>query len=517
MKSFLAKVIALLLAVTLGLASADPSATQAAGETAAEAKQSGKDFLKEVIGEYVPLFEGTTFNSEYDHYWHDYAAAVAGESMADTCVSMLKGSVGGKEYGDKAGENFFCGFTADVKTITFGGNDGSEVNFTLNSGKKITHTYSFVKETAMTGNIEGQEVAMGGYLYKSNDGNKDEFAYLFMAPDTPATTYHLELRYGDSEENILKLIDGKYKNWVASCLPSAALKDQQETGIQQVLALFVLENLESMTGEESVSQRASISGFWEMDTTAFKDYPGYENASMYIRLNESGKGKSFVDMTGSGSYLLASQYPFYTYGKKDSTGKETGVYIVVSDDEGVKTATYDLTEKDGKKVLTFYSSEGILTYYEREAAAPGSASVTKAVKNGKKLTLTWSAVNDADGYEILVSAKKNFKKAKTITVQDKTKVKVKNLKKSKYYVKLRAYNVDAAGNKVYSDYSKVITVKPEQTDAAGTNIACCLSEMGEYGKAADAWKRIVDELIDRGFTYEVDWPRQMMNDAKSKS
>ncbi|MBE5864570.1 MAG: helix-turn-helix domain-containing protein [Lachnospiraceae bacterium] len=49
------------------------------------------------------------------------------------------------------------------------------------------------------------------------------------------------------------------------------------------------------------------------------------------------------------------------------------------------------------------------------------------------------------------------------------------------------------------------------------SIACCLSEMGEYAKAADAWKRIVDELIARGFTYEVEWPRQMMNEAKAKS
>ncbi len=49
------------------------------------------------------------------------------------------------------------------------------------------------------------------------------------------------------------------------------------------------------------------------------------------------------------------------------------------------------------------------------------------------------------------------------------------------------------------------------------SIACCLSEMGEYAKAADAWKRIVDELIARVFTYEVEWPRQMMNEAKAKS
>ena len=38
-----------------------------------------------------------------------------------------------------------------------------------------------------------------------------------------------------------------------------------------------------------------------------------------------------------------------------------------------------------------------------------------------------------------------------------------------------------------------------------------------HGNLADAWKKIVDELIARGFTYEVEWPRQMMNEAKAKS
>ena len=83
----------------------------------------------------------------------------------------------------------------------------------------------------------------------------------------------------------------------------------------------------------------------------------------------------------------------------------------------------------------------------------------KAVKKGKKLTLTWNAVDDADGYEILVSSSKKFKKAKTVIVEGKTKTKVKKLKKDTYYVKMRAYTVDAAGNKVYGEYSDVKVVK----------------------------------------------------------
>lgn len=458
MKTLFTKVIALLMVAALGLSSFGSTPVRAAEETVTEVSVTGEDFLKNVIGEYVPLFEGATFNSEYDHYWHDYAAAVTGESMADMCVAMMKSAIGATSYGEDAGEEFFCGFTADVTKIEFGGEDGKEITFTLKNGKTIKHNYEFIKDTAAAGIVEGQEWGVDGHLYKSKDGNKDEFTYIFMCPDTPDTTYHLEFRYGDSEENVLKLTEGKYKNWLAAGFSDSALEDPNETMLQQVIALFVIENLGAMTGEECNAQRASISGFWDMDTTAFKDYPGYENASMYIELSNTGYGQSFVDMTGSGNYFKASEYPFYTYGTKDTSGKETGVYIVVSDDEGVKTATYEIVEKDGQKVLTFDSSEGVLTYYGR-AAVPGTTAIKKAVKNGKKLTLTWSAADNADGYEILISSSKKFKKAKTVVVEGKTKAKVNKLKKNTYYVKIRAYFVDEAGNKVYGEYSDVTVVK----------------------------------------------------------
>ena len=460
MKSFFIKATALILAMVLGFSSAEFASSKVRADEIAttEEKISGEEFLKEVIGEYVPLFEGATFESKYDHYWHDYSSAVAGESMADMCVGMMKTAIGASAYGENAGEEFFCGFTANVERITFAGDNGTDITFTLKNGKTVKHTYSFVKDATASGVVEGMEWGVDGYLYKSNDGNKDEFTYIFMCPDTPATTYHLEFRYGDSEENVLKLTDGKYKNWLAAGVSASALEDPNETLLQQVIALFVIENLSAMTGEECNAQRASISGFWDMDTTAFKDYPGYENASMYIYLANTGTGKSYVDMTGSGSYLLASEYPFYSYGVKDTAGKENGVYIVMSDDEGVKTATYDVTEKDGKKVLTFYSSEGILTYYECEAVIATPEIKKAKVKNSKKLSLSWTKVENADGYEVIYSTSKKFKKAKTVSVESKATVKIKKLKKKNYYVKVRAYIVDANGNKVYGDYSKVTVI-----------------------------------------------------------
>ena len=72
--------------------------------------------------------------------------------------------------------------------------------------------------------------------------------------------------------------------------------------------------------------------------------------------------------------------------------------------------------------------------------------------------MKWNEVEGADGYEILVSSSQKFKKVKTVIVEGKTKAKIKKLKKNTYYVKIRAYAVDAAGNKVYGDFSDVLQV-----------------------------------------------------------
>ncbi|MBO4560166.1 MAG: hypothetical protein J5712_08815 [Lachnospiraceae bacterium] len=451
MRSILTKVLSVVLALTLVLSVFGVSEVRAAEKN---------DFLNEVKGEYVPLFEGTTFDAKYDHYWHDYSAAVAGESLADMCVAMLKSSIGASTYGEEAGEEFFCGFTNDVVKINFGGKNGTKVTFTLKDGKKITHNYSFVKEAEALGSMEGQDFGMTGYLYKSKDDNKDEFTYIFMCPDTPASTYHIEFRYGESEEEILKLTDGKYKNWLAAGFLASALEDPKEVMLSQVIGLFVVENLEAMSGEEAIAQRENISGLWDMDTTAFKDYPGYENARMYIDLSETGTGKSYVNMTGSGAYIQVSEYPYFVYAPEKENGTEKGVYLVMSDDEGLKTATYEISEKDGKRVLIFNSSEGVLNYYGREQVKAGTATITKAkIKNGKKLTLAWTEAENADGYEILISTGKKFKNARTVTVEGKTSAKIGKLKKKTYYVKIRAYAVDDSGSKVYGDYSATTKIR----------------------------------------------------------
>lgn len=84
----------------------------------------------------------------------------------------------------------------------------------------------------------------------------------------------------------------------------------------------------------------------------------------------------------------------------------------------------------------------------------------KAKVGKKKLTLSWKALSDAEGYQIQIGTKKNFKGAKTISVSKSKKKYVKKGLKSrkKYYLRIRAYKTckNAAGTveKVYGSWSK---------------------------------------------------------------
>ena len=167
-------------------------------------------------------------------------------------------------------------------------------------------------------------------------------------------------------------------------------------------------------------------------------------------------------MVGSGDYMLASQYPYFIYANEKNNDSESGVYVVLSEDEGTKTATYEISIIDGVRTLLFHSSEGDIKYFYSEGLAPEAASISKAkAKSNNKISVSWEAVENADGYEITYSESSSFKKAKTKTVKGKTSGKIKNLKSGTYYVKVRAYSTDYAGNKVYGEFSDVkkVTIK----------------------------------------------------------
>jgi fibronectin type 3 domain-containing protein len=100
--------------------------------------------------------------------------------------------------------------------------------------------------------------------------------------------------------------------------------------------------------------------------------------------------------------------------------------------------------------------------YKLGVSATSPASVKATSTESKKVTVKWSKLNRATGYEIYRAESKNgsykkiatVKKASTVSYTD-----TKSLKKGKtYYYKVRAY-VKVNGKTYYSDYSSVKSVK----------------------------------------------------------
>ncbi|MBE5957302.1 MAG: discoidin domain-containing protein [Lachnospiraceae bacterium] len=100
-----------------------------------------------------------------------------------------------------------------------------------------------------------------------------------------------------------------------------------------------------------------------------------------------------------------------------------------------------------------------------EVKAPGKASVksAKRAKSKKKVKITINKLKGAVGYEIQLSKSKKFSKKTKVGKSVFTKKLTKTIKKlkvtKKLYVRVRAYVLDAKGEKVYGAWSKVKKAK----------------------------------------------------------
>ena len=87
--------------------------------------------------------------------------------------------------------------------------------------------------------------------------------------------------------------------------------------------------------------------------------------------------------------------------------------------------------------------------------------ITSAKNNKKKsIVVKWKKISNAKGYNLQYALNKKFTKSKKTKITTKSTLTIKKLKKGKtYYVRVRAYNTDSKGTKVYSKWSSVKKVK----------------------------------------------------------
>ena len=210
---------------------------QSGDHYAAGSDQAAAYQFKNVAGTYQGLFE-TICDAKYYDTWKKYVTSVVGEAAADETVKILQGACTGKYYGEEAVEKykdhpetvaFNCSFIQGISKIKV---EGNKINgFDVNGKEVFAHEYVF--------DSYNEDLGMGIYTYKTNDADAGEFTYMCFAGDTPATTYHIEFRYGSDKADLSKYAEGKYAYWLAAGIPENA----SEAMIDHVIQLFVIENL----------------------------------------------------------------------------------------------------------------------------------------------------------------------------------------------------------------------------------------------------------------------------------
>ncbi len=242
MKRLLALSLALIVVFSLS-ACGDGKSPSEPGQSSAELSPA-EQLLQDVKGTYDELFS-VICRDEYSQLWIDNCAKAAGDDMAPMYADMLKNACCGEIYGQEAVDayssapenaQFDCYFINGVHQFVF---DGANISGLDNNGDKLfEHSYSFTEEMSLGG-------MMDGYLYETQDKDAGEFRYFFLMPDTPASTYHIEFRYGSDKDALTKYAEGPYAYWLAAGIPA----QRDEALIENVIALFCEENLAELGDE----------------------------------------------------------------------------------------------------------------------------------------------------------------------------------------------------------------------------------------------------------------------------
>jgi Fibronectin type III domain. len=190
--------------------------------------------------------------------------------------------------------------------------------------------------------------------------------------------------------------------------------------------------------------------------TSWKYVGVYEGNTLKFK---AGKDIYYVEYTSANRCLLVTLF----YEGNLNGQREEDIYYTRIDGES-KVDIYDIFEGEGISLIGGASNESSDKDTDiQQVTKPDKVNVKKAVnKEGNKLNVTWKAVTDADGYQVVYATDSKFTKSKK-TASVSSSVYSKTISKltinKTYYVKVRAYKLDDAGKKIYGSFSKVQKVK----------------------------------------------------------
>jgi hypothetical protein len=193
-------------------------------------------FLQELVGTYEELFPVLT-DEKYDDYWIEEIASFVGEENAAPYADVLKNACTGTLYGAQAvaayttpeSARFNCYFIGGIDRLSF---DGNVISGALNGSEVFSHSYSYQSDVSLSGMTDMR-------VYKADGADAGEFTYFLLCSDTPATTYHIEFRYGSDLDALQNATEGGYAYWLAAGIPI----NSSENFVKSCIDLFVEENM----------------------------------------------------------------------------------------------------------------------------------------------------------------------------------------------------------------------------------------------------------------------------------
>lgn len=220
----------------------------------------------------------------------------------------------------------------------------------------------------------------------------------------------------------------------------------------------------SVLAVNSAGQLQALKAGTAKVTITHPDYAGW-SCPMTFRISDSNARSLILNANGGSLSKTASvktQKRTVTYNKKYGTLPTPvrkgytfkGWYTAKSGGSKVTSASTVKITKG--KTQTLYARWSKITVKK--------AAITNLSTKSGSLTVKWTKVSGAKGYEVSASTNKKFTSGMTkkgsAVGGSKISGTFKNMKKkTTYYVRVRAYKTDALGNKIYGSYSTVKTIK----------------------------------------------------------
>ncbi len=227
--------------------------------------------------------------------------------------------------------------------------------------------------------------------------------------------------------------------------------DLTDVGVQGA-KLWLLSLEEAETLSKDISKCSMPSGTYKNMNYWYLRTPGEEVPCVAVVSGDTG----IIGGGGVPAYINFCVRPAL---KLDLSAvvfsSESGTFSVA------KPIEYAAENRDNPATGPNTQKDQTQTQHKTTVTAPAKVVLSSAKNNkSKTCTVKWKAVSDAKGYEVQYAFDKKFKKKVKTKTAAKTSLKLKKLKKRKtYYVRVRAYQINALGGKIYGDWSKAKKVK----------------------------------------------------------